>query len=100
MGKVRLEISPSFVGVLNAENSDWFILDKEIGEGATLCDLLAELAFSHTDFRKVIFDPDTGKVSDQVLFVLNNNLLEFHDLTDAKLKDGDTVVLVPVYAGG
>ena len=77
MGKVRLEISPSLAGVLNAEGSDWVILEKETGEWATIGDLLADLAFGHTDFRKAVFDPDTGKVGDQVMVVLNGSLCSF-----------------------
>ncbi len=100
MGKVRLEISPSLAGVLNAEGSDWIIFEKEIGEWATISDLWADLALGHTDFRKVVFDPCTGKVGDQVIVVLNGSLLQLSDVTEVKLKDGDTVILLPVFSGG
>ncbi|MFC2025122.1 MoaD/ThiS family protein [Chloroflexota bacterium] len=100
MGKVQLKI-PSWVAImLNEQGSDWFILEKEIGEGATIGDLLADLASDYTDFRKVLFNPDIGKVSDQVNVILNNNLLQSTDMTEAKLNDGDTVTLLPVYTGG
>ncbi len=100
MGKVQVKITPSLASVLNTQSSDWIILEKEIGECAAIGDLLADLVFSYTDFRKVLFDPDTGKVSDQVMVVLNDRLLQFPDMTEAKLKDGDSIVLLPVYSGG
>ncbi len=100
MGKVRLRIPSSIADTLNEQRSDWFILEKKIGEEATIGDLLAELAVSYTDFRKVVFNPATGKVSDQVNVVLNNKLLQFPEVTEAKLNDGDSIIILPVYSGG
>ena len=63
-------------------------------------DLLIELAASHADFRKVVFNPDIGKVSEQINVFLNDSLLQFPDVTDAKLNDGDSIMFLPVYSGG
>ncbi len=100
MGKVQLKIPPWVASMLDAQSSDWLILEKEIGEEATIGSILADLAFSHTNFRKAVFNPDVGKVSDQVNVVLNNSLLQIPDVTEAKLNDGDIVLLLPVYSGG
>ncbi len=100
VGKVRLKFPASFASMLNAQGSDLVILEKEIGEETTIGDLLAALAVSYADFRKVVFNPDIGKVSDQVNVVLNNNLLQLPDVTGAKLSDGDSIIILPVYAGG
>ena len=100
MGKVQLKILPWVANMLNTPGSSWLILEKEIGAGATIGDLLADLASSYTDFRKVVFNPDTGKVNDQVMVILNGGLLQFPDVTEAKLADGDSIVLLPVYSGG
>ena len=100
MGKVRLKIPSSIADTLNEQLSNWFIFEKEIGEGATIGDLLADLAFSYADFRKVVFDPDEGKVSDRIMVFLNDSLLQNTDVTKIKLKDGDSVIFMPVYTGG
>lgn len=100
MGKVQLKFPSSFAGMLNAQGSDLFVLEKEIGEETTIGDLLADLAFSYTDFRKVVFNPDTGKVGDQVNVILNNQLLQLPEVTEAKLSDGDSIIILPVYSGG
>jgi len=100
MGKVQLKFPSSFAGVLNAQGSDLSVLEKEIGEETTIGDLLADLAFSYTDFRKVVFNPDTGKVGDQVNVILNNQLLQLPEVTEAKLNDGDSIIILPVYSGG
>ncbi len=100
MGKVQLKFPHSFVGILNTQDSDLLILEKEIGEGATMGDLLTDLAFSYADFRKVVFDPDTGKVGDQVHVILNNCILQIPEVTEARLNNGDIVIILPVYSGG
>lgn len=100
MGKVRLKIAPSLAFILNARSSDWITFEKEIGEGTTIGDLLRDFAFVHVDFHKMVFNPATGKISDNVNVVLNDNLLQFPDVTETKVKDGDVVILVPVYSGG
>jgi len=100
MSKVRLKFPASFASRLDAQGSDLVILEKKIGEEATIGDLLADLAVSYTDFRRVVFNPDTGKVSDQVNVVLNNKLLQFPEVTEAKLNDGDSIIILPVYSGG
>ena len=100
MGKVQLKFPASFASMLNAQGSDLLILEKEIGEGATITDLLADLAFSYADFSKAVFDPDTGKVSDRVHLILNNRILQIPEVTEARLNDGDIVIILPVYSGG
>lgn len=100
MAKVQLKFPASFASILDAKGSDLVVLEKKIGEDATIGDLLADLASSYSDFRKAVFNPDTGKISNQINVVLNNNLLQFPEVTEAKLNDGDSIIILPVYAGG
>lgn len=100
IGKVQLKIAPSLACTLNARSSDWITFEKEVREGTTIGDLLKDFAFVHADFRKMVLNPATGEISDKVNVVLNDNLLQFPDVTETKVKDGDIVILVPVYTGG
>ena len=100
MGKVQLKMPPWIASMLNAGSSDWLVLEKEIGEKTTVGDLLAELTSGYDGFRRVVFNPDVGKVSDQVLVFLNDSLLLEADVTEAKLNDGDSITLLHVYSGG
>ena len=97
---VQLKIPSWGASMLNAQGSDWFILETEIGEGTTIGSLLTDLAFSYPDFRKMVFNPDVGKVSDQVNVVLNDSLLQLPDVTEVKLNDRDSISLLPVFSGG
>lgn len=100
MDKVRLKITPSLASLINEQSSDWIILEKEVGESAAITDLLADVAFGHTDFRKALFDSETRKVSDEVMVVLNGRLLQFPGEAETKLKSGDDILLLLAYSGG
>ncbi len=100
MSRVQLKITSALASVLRNQGSDWLILEKEIGEGATIGDLLADLAPNYNNFRNAVFDPDTKEISDQVMIILNDSLLQFPDVTEAKLSKGDRVMLTLVFSGG
>jgi len=100
MGRVQLEIPPWVASMLNTPGSNWLTLKKEIGEEATVGNLLAELALDNPEFRKAVFDPGTGTSSGQVMVFLNKNILQYSDIAETKLNDGDNIMLLPVYSGG
>jgi molybdopterin converting factor small subunit len=100
MAKVQLRITPSFASMLGSSDYDWFIVEKEVGEGATIGSLLAELVRSHTGFGRLIFEPATGKLNQDILITLNDRLLQGTDAAQALLKDGDIVIITPAYEGG
>ncbi|MFC1939797.1 MoaD/ThiS family protein [Chloroflexota bacterium] len=85
---------------MNKQGTDWLTFEKEVREGATIGDLLTDYIASYADFSKVVLDPDTGKITDQINIVLNDGLIPLPDAMEAKLADGDIVILLPVYAGG
>ena len=100
MGKVQLKIPPFFAYIIDPEASDWFVLERDIGKETTIRELLTNIALSNAKFRKAVFNPDEGTVSDQIDIVLNQKLLNFLYEMDTKLSDGDVVTLLPVYSGG
>ena len=100
MSKVQLKLPPFFASMLNEPGTDWLIIENEIEDGTTIGDLLEGLASSYPGFRKVVFNPDAGEVSEQVLVVLNDELLQEPDVSESKLNDGDRVILLHVYTGG
>ena len=95
LGKVQLKIPPWIDIPLNRLGSDWFTFEEEIDEGTTIANLWGDLALNHTDLRKVVFNPDAGDISDQFNIIINNRLLQFPDVTEVKLNDGDGVILLP-----
>ncbi|MFC2022118.1 MoaD/ThiS family protein [Chloroflexota bacterium] len=100
MNKIRTKIPPHLARMLSAQSSGWLIIDNEVEEGATIGDLLVDLASNYTGFRKGIFNPDAGEVSEQVMVILNDSLLQGQDVVKTRLNDGDSVSLLTVYSGG
>ena len=100
MGKIQLKITPSLAGLFNVPGHDWFTIEKEIGEHDTIGQLLSDLTRSYPDLGGMIFDSDSGEGSDQILVVLNDSLLQSQKVSEAELRDGDSITLLPVYAGG
>ena len=100
MEKVQLKIPPFFAYIIDPDVSDWFILEKEIGKETTIRDFLTDLAVNNSGFRDVVFNPDEGTVGDQIAIVINQKLLDVPREMETRLKNGDVVTLLPVYAGG
>ena len=53
-----------------------------------------------TSIRKVVFNPNLGKVNDQLAVVINGSILQLPDAAEAKLNDGDIISLIPIIDGG
>ncbi|MFH1030993.1 MAG: MoaD/ThiS family protein [Chloroflexota bacterium] len=100
MGKVRLKVPPWIGIMLKAQASDWSTLEIEAGTGTTISALLAKLAKDNPDFSKTVFNPDTMRANSLINIFLNDSLLQSTEINAAKLKEGDTLLILPLYAGG
>ena len=76
------------------------VLEREMGDGATVSDLLAEVTSQSQEFGEVLFDAQTGRLTGYVTLILNGRLLELAGGLEAELKSGDTLRLMPTLAGG
>jgi len=100
MTEVRLEILPSLVNMFDSKGADRLTLKKEMGEGATVGDLLKKLAAEYQAFGKVVFLPGTHELSGYVNIVLNGRLLHFPEELGTILNEGNTIFILPVVEGG
>lgn len=100
MGKIRLEVLPGLSDAFGDKGSGYIVFNKETEEGTTVGDVISKLADEHQAFGDIIFDAKTGKPSGDVTIVLNDRLLESLKGLDTNVKDGDTIKLFPVIAGG
>ncbi len=73
------------------------VLEKEIGEGKTVKDLLNKVATTHKEFVEVAFDLQKQKLTGEMAIVLNGQLL---NALETKISNGDVVILIPILAGG
>lgn len=86
--------------MLKAQSSDWSTLEIEVGTGTTIGALLAKLAKGNPDFSKTVFHPDTLRINSLINIFLNDSLLQSAEITATELKEGDTLLILPLYAGG
>ena len=76
MGRIRLEILPGISDVLDNQGGGRFVLEETIEEGATIGDLIKKLGNEHQAFGDIIFDTKTGKLSGDMMIVLNDRVVE------------------------
>ena len=86
--------------MLEAPGSDWSVLELEVGAGTTIGELLGRLASGNADFSQAVFNPATTRVNSLINIFLNDSLLPVTEMTTARLNDGDTLLILPLYAGG
>ena len=70
-------------------------------EAETVGELLDKfLAEYHNSLETTLYDPDTKKLRDFILILLNGRNIIFLDGLKTKLKEGDVVAISPPIAGG
>ena len=77
-----------------------FETQMEVEAGTTVRDLFDSLAAKSEHFAQYVFDRDRQDLTGRVVVVINDRILELVQGLDTKIQDGDTILLVPAYAGG
>jgi len=97
---IRLEAYSWISSSLGMPERGRQVINKKLKTGAVLTDLLKELAGSYPEFRREVYDPERGWISDQVMVIVNHKLIQAGEFAQTWLKDHDEVNLSPVLAGG
>ena len=100
MIKIKIRLSSWIAAKIEVDHSGWLTLEKEVGEGSTIRDLLVGLVMTYPSLREAVYNPDTGLINERINVALNDHLLTSHEVLQAKLSDGDTVILLPSSWGG
>ena len=100
MIKIKLRFSSWIAAKLEAEHSGWLTLEKEVGEGSNISDLLVGMVMTYPGMREAVYSPDTGLVDERINIALNDHFLDSCDISRVKLSDGDTIILFPSSWGG
>lgn len=80
-----------------SSSRDW---EEEVEEGATVGALFDRLATENPDFARHVFDRDTKQLMGHVNVIFNDRILELVNGLDTEINDGDTLTLLPSFAGG
>ena len=86
--------------VASAIGLNYMLWEEEVEKGATLRTLFKRLTDRYPKFRELVYDPGNGELTGLVSVIFNNRVLELAGGLDAEIQDGDSVVLLPAYAGG
>jgi molybdopterin converting factor small subunit len=100
MSCVRLEVMPGLSRAFGSEGPGPFVLEREIDDGATVRDLLEEIAAQNREVKEALFDARTGRLAGHISAILNGRFLELAGGLDTKLKAGDTLRLMFIPSGG
>ncbi len=97
---IKLQAYSWIADALGTTNVPKQTLDEKIEPGSTVHDLFAVIAAKQPEFRENVFDPASGKFSDQVMVIVNRRLVQPGEFKQTELQDKDTVILSPVLVGG
>ena len=100
MIKIKLRLSSWVAAKLGDEHSGWLTLEKEVGEGSTISDLLVGIVMTYPGLCEAVYSPDTGLLDERINVALNDHALNSREISRVKLSDGDTIMLFPSHWGG
>ena len=100
MINIKLRFSSWIAARLGVEHSGWLTLDREVGEGTTVSDFLADMTMIYPGLGENVYHPDTGLADDRINVALNDHLLAADEISQKELRDGDTLILFPSSWGG
>jgi hypothetical protein len=100
MNQVILQPYSWISRTLNMPEASNSILKKKVPAGTKLGAFLAEVAGAYPEFRKMVFNPETCQMSEHVLVILNNKLIQYGEINELVLQDQDNITLAPVLFGG
>ncbi len=100
MAKVNLRVFSWLSTALGVEDSTSLVTEVEVEAEITVRQLFNRLATERQDFATYVFDRDQQDLTGRVSVFINDRILELVQGLDTEIEDGDTITLVPAYAGG
>lgn len=76
------------------------IKEEHVKEGITIGQLLDNLAGRYPPIAQSIFDTKAKRLLPHVVVNYNDRVISPHIVHDQVLKDGDMILILPVYMGG
>ena len=97
---VRVEVMSWLRRYFDAEGSERVVMEKWVPDGMSVRELVEEIAARNRALGELLFDPETGRWTGHVSLILNGRFLELSGGLEARLRDGDVLRVMPVFAGG
>src|SRR3989304_2367173 len=100
MARVRLEIVPWLTRNFGGQGLGRLMLEREVPEGQALGRLRGGPGGGRQGGGQVTFDAALERPTRYVSLILNDRIVEWAEEWTTEVKDGDTLTLLPAYAGG
>jgi molybdopterin converting factor small subunit len=101
MGHVWIKINPSIASMVTATwHTSYTNIEYPLDGAATIGEVLSSFTREHKEYARIFFDAATGKISDDLNVTLNRNMLVSAKAGAVEIKDGDTIIIMPIYEGG
>ena len=98
--RVQIKILSWFSEALVPEQHSALLLEEELPPSSTLRTCFNHLSARFAKFEEIIYDPRQDVLQVQVIITHNGLLLTGSDRLDLVLQNGDSIALIPSYAGG
>jgi molybdopterin converting factor small subunit len=74
--------------------------EEEVEGADTVRDFFQQLCARYPQFGELVYDTSSDNVTGMVSVIFNDRVLELAGGLDAEIHDGDSIVLLPAFAGG
>jgi molybdopterin converting factor small subunit len=98
--RVRIKIFSWFSGALMPGHDSALLLEETLPPGSSLRTCFSRLSARFARFEEIIYNSHEDIVQVQVVLTHNGKLLTGTDRLDLVLQEGDSIFLIPAYAGG
>ena len=98
--RVQVKIFSWFSEALVPGQHSPLLLEEDLPLGSSLRTCLSRLVDRYSRFAEVIYDPRADVLQVQVVVTHNGRLLTGSARLDLVLHSGDSIALIPFYAGG
>jgi molybdopterin converting factor small subunit len=97
---VQVRIYPWYSELLAPGQHTTLALEQQLPPDSSLRTLMTKLAGRFVKFREIIYEPQHDLLQAGVVATHNGRLVPMPAALDLPLSNGDTVAIVPAYAGG
>lgn len=100
MPRVNLEVIPWLTSLMGRRGEGRVVLVEDVPEDITVGQFLQQLRARWPEMVDYAVEPATQRLTTLVSIILNDRLLELLDGLETRLREGDTIILLPAYSGG
>ena len=97
---VRVEAISWLTRVFQEEQRVRRSWEEEVEGADTVRDFFQQLCARYPQFGELVYDTSSDNLTGMVSVIFNDRVLELAGGLDAEIHDGDSIVLLPAFAGG